>query len=234
MPLEVIKEICIRCTLKHTQNELGWTPLHIACKNVEYYTLYSKEKRKDLLELVSDAKSINVLDNEGNTPLHIACQMDDLESIIFLASKYNCDVNLLNGDQCLPVHYAVRSSKAMEMVKVVSTGCTLIHMQNRNWMTPLHIACKEKNVDVVKYLVFEKKCFPSFFKHSSDIYDNLDIRLACEAGADISLLNAIASKQNINIQHRDLYSNTQNTPISVACICHNISAIELFRLQSLI
>ena len=181
-----------------------------------------------MLELVSDAKSINVQDNEGNTPLHIACQMDDLESIIFLASKYNCDVNLLNGDQCLPVHYAVRSRKAMEMAKVVSTGCTLIHMQNRNWMTPLHIACKEKNVDVVKYLVFEKKCFPSFFKHSSDIYDNLDIGLACEAGADISLLNAIASKQNINIQHRDLYSNTQNTPISVACICHNISAIELF------
>ena len=67
MSLEAIKAVTSRCTLKHMQNNVGKTPLHIACE--EYY---SRGDRMMLLELISDTGSTNVQDTSGNTPLHFA------------------------------------------------------------------------------------------------------------------------------------------------------------------
>ena len=229
MPLEVIKEICVRCTQKHKQNELGKTPLHIACENT---TFYHDKKWKDVLELVCDARSLNVQDADGNTPLHIACKMDDTDTAFFLVSEKFCDVNLVNYDQCLPLHYAVKSCKAMELVKIASTGCTQIHVQDKNGMTPLHYVCNKNNVQVAKYLLFESG-FPSNV-YQSAVYNDLILHFACETEANLPLLKALANKTNTNIinniimqQGVSYYRDTGDRPIHVALTHQNFSAIEL-------
>ena len=140
--------------------------------------------------------------------------------LFYLLSEKFCDVNLLNCDKCLPLHYAVKSCKAMDLVKqIVSTGCTQIHVQDKRGMTPLHYVCNKNNVQVAKYLLFE--CgFPSNI-YQSAVYSNLIIHFACNNEADFLILKALANKKNANI------SDTGDRPIHVALTHENHSAIKL-------
>ena len=218
LPLEAVRAVIIGCTLKCKQNNVGKTPLHIACEKMPYQ--YKHWEQKSLLDLLCDKGSVNVQDNNGNTPLHIACKNGDIITAKYLISRFRCDLDLLSNEHCLPLHYAVNSSRSLAVVKVVS-GCTLIHMQNSKGMTPLHIACEKEDIEVVKYLAFEKKCFPSNFQQSSDIYDTLKIHFVCQDPFDIGLLRALANKHNV-----DKYDGA-TTPLHVACKHNNILAVKL-------
>ena len=201
LAIQVVELVSIGCTQKCKQNNLGKTPLHIACADIhEPHNNEDNIEKGILLDLICDKNSINIKDNEGNTPLHIACQHGDLETATYLTSKFPCDLDLLNGDHRLPLHCAVDSydrTDLLELVKIVS-GCTLMHVQNNDGMTPLHIACEYGDNDVMRYLLLEKNCSPSCFKLSSDIYDNLEIHSACEDKSDIDLLKLMANECNVN------------------------------------
>ena len=223
--LEEAKFIHSDCTMKCKQNNTGQTPLHIVCTNMQFLR---KDKRMDLLFLICDETIINVQDNEGNTPLHIACQQHDLETAVYLTSHYQCDFNLVNHDHCLALHYVVSSHLdrpcSLNLLKDVSEW-TMMHMKNSKGMTPLHIACKNGNLDVVKYLVFEKKCFLSCYEPSSAIYDTLEIHLACKDRNDINLLKALANKRNVNNKLDRYYD--ESTALHVACENGNHLAVKL-------
>ena len=223
LSVEVLRAVSSGCTLKCKQNNDGKTPLHIASEKLSSehgYMEYDSDEKKVLLDLICCQESINVQDREGNMPLHIACRNCDLETATYL-SKFQCDLDLINKNHCLPLHYAVRS---LELVKIVASGCTLMHMQNSDEMTPLHIACRNDFVDVVKYLVFEKKCIPNEFKQSPGIYDALQIHLACKSKCDINLLKALANGQNVNNKRGYDYAVT---PIHIACENRNPLAVKL-------
>ena len=227
--IEALKAICNGCTMKYKQNKFDKTPLHIACEQFKYLHFWDTDDKKQLLELISDAKSITSRDKNGNTPLHIACQNNDVVTALYLSSNPHSDVNSLNNQRCLPLHYALNSNKPLEIVKAVSRGCTLVHMQNNDGMTPLHIACKNGSIDVVKYLVSQRQCRPKFYTNSSNIYDSLDIRLSCKDESDIDLLKALANEQNVNNKYyyRCYFDNDHSSPLHVACSHQNILAIKL-------
>ena len=137
MSLEAVKVVSDRCTSKHTQNAQGMSPLHVAC-------LAYHEDTDAVLELVLDTRCVNIQDSDGNTPLHLACESGNLKAVLFLACQQNCDVNLVNVQQCLLLHYALKSHMPLEAIKAVSSTCTLKHTQMKeNGKTPLHIACDE-------------------------------------------------------------------------------------------
>jgi ankyrin repeat protein len=228
MSIEVIKAICSRCTMKYKQNMVGKTPLHVACEELRRWYHWSPDNNKQLLELTTDDSSINSQDKGGNTPLHIACQNNDEDAAVYLVSNPHCDVNVSNNKHCLPLHNAVRCDNPLKTVKAAVKGCTLAHMQDKDGMTPLHIACKKGNVDVATHLVFEGNCNPSYHTLSSNIYDNLDIRLACKDETDIELLKALANEQNVIKKYKYDYSDyDQRSPLHVACHHQNVLAIEL-------
>ena len=65
----------------------------------------------------------------------------------------------------------------------------IVHTVNNSGMTPLHIAYKEMQLDVAKFLVFERKCLLNLGDESLiDINSNLYIHLACQNEGDINLI----------------------------------------------
>ena len=224
LSLKVVELVSNGCTMKCKQNSVGKTPLHIACEKILPY-MDNNERKNLMIDLAWDKENINVQDNEGNTPLHIACQQHDLETAVYLTSHYQCDFDLVNNDHCLALHYAVSSyfnrPCSLDLVKVVSK-CKMMHMLNSKGMTPLHIACENEDLDVVKYFVFGKKEFLSSYETSSAIYYTLEIHLACEDKNDIDLLKALANKSNVNNKACD-----ESTPLHVACENGNDLAVKL-------
>ena len=220
MPFEVLKILCTKCLLKLAKNDLGITPLHLACSN----TSYLGEKKKELLKLICDESNVDVQDSSGNTPLHIVCKYGDIDSVIYFVSELHCNVNLLNNDDYLAIHYAVEAEKAKEMVRYVSNGCTLLHMKNKFGMTPLHYAIKRRRIDTVRYLVREVGCIPSSYKQCLEIYADLDIGFACSCPSDLDILKAFANEKNVNEESHFLLSG--DFPIHIACFHHNLLAIE--------
>ena len=158
--VEVIRAVSQGCTLRCKPNSKGKTPLHLLCEQITAHSV--RNQKLTMLELISNKQNINVKDNDGNTPLHIACKKKDVDTVLYLTSTFNCDVSLTNDHGNLPLHFAVTSSD-LQLVKSVANECTLIHMQNADGMAPLHIACKHTslyyNMEVIKYLVFEKNVF---------------------------------------------------------------------------
>ena len=221
LSLEAVKAVISGCTLKCKQNNAGKTPLHIACENSHQWMGNIKNV---LLDPICNEESINVQDNEGNTPLHIACLKGDQETATYLlTSKFRCDIHLLNGNDCLPLHYAVSSSCSLALVKIVSEcSFNFMHVQNSSGMTPLHVACKNGDLAMMKYFVFQKKISPIT---SPDIYASLEIHSACEDGNDIDLLKALANERNVSI-NRMRYPNG-GTPLHIACTMNNILAVKM-------
>ena len=124
-----------------------------------------------------------------------------------------------------PLHYAATS---LEAIRIVSDGCTIMHTVNESGMTPLHIACKDVQLDVVKLLVLEQNCLPIRSDQSqTDMYNNLYIHMACQNESDITLLKALANKQNINNSYDGCNKDFQGkTPILVACVHNNLLAVK--------
>ena len=242
------------------QNNLKELPFHILLKNNNVTT----DMRESILAMCSKSDiNINAQDGKGMTLLHVACNDGSLSMVCYLTSNFQCDVNLSDNEGNLPLHYAVKSqgrgyysledmSTSLEMAQLVSKGCTQIHAKNNSGITPLHTACSDCNMDLVKYLAFHKQ-YPLNLSPASDVYDNLDIHLACQKEEDIALLKVLANQQNINRLGRlindsyegyERYSGTplhiacaynfipavrySSTPLHIACTYNNIPAVRLF------
>ena len=218
------------------QNNLKQLPFHILLKN---YKL-TADMKEAVLTMCNKGDVINNIinaqDNDGMTLLHTACNNGSLSIVHYLTSNFQCNVNLSDNEGNLPLHYAVKSyydDEVLELVEMVTNEYTQIHSKNNSGITPLHTACSNCNMDLVKYLVFHKQ-YPLNMSPASDVYDNLDIHLACQEEEDVALLKLLANQQNINQlgclnDSYDGYGTNIGTPLHIACAYNNIPAIRLLK-----
>ena len=243
--LQCIKYLVLEkeCNI-NIQNKEGKLPIHILLESINYSSVshmyLTEQENNDLIQLITNSENltVNAQDKDGNTPLHIALKKESLKAALYLMSNFQCDVNLGNNDGYLPLHYAADlhhgtdHDMLMEVIEAVSMKCSQLHKQTHDGMTPLHLACKNEQMDVVRYLIFDRKCSPNLCD-TSDIYNSLTIHPACKEESDIGLLKALANKVNVNSQkspHEYFYYFGQkpkggNTPLHVACAHHNLLAI---------
>ena len=175
------------CDDPNVQDEVGNTPLHIACQYsahdvVEYLVRVKgcdvtlKNKNDELPLHIASSKSLQMMElvcttecnhktMDGNTPLHIACEHGNSEIAMYLVKEMQCDQTIQNNKGEIPLHIVCRKMN-LEVVKTVS-NCTNPDLQDVNGDTPFHIACKGGRAEIIKCLL--KLCInASIQNHSGD------------------------------------------------------------------
>ena len=225
--VEIVEFLVEKKCNQNALNDHNELPLHIACKHCD----------ATIVKLVSTAPEldVNVKDNAGNTPLHIACERfkcyiwykryneteTDFEAIInHLASK-KCKLDIQNNDGELPLHIILKSyehSRSHDKVLcnrllhiVTDDGSLNINTQDRSRNVALHLACRY-DIEAVKYLTSKFKCDVDI----TDNYGNLPLHSACMYKSKDRRLEMVQIVANdctqLQLRNRDNY-----TPLHYAC-----------------
>ena len=93
--------------------------------------------------------NLNDTDDEGNTPLHIACLAGDLNVVRTITS---CHCNIQNKHGNTPLCVAAGTAYNDVVHFLVEIGDCDVNHQNKNGDTPLHVACRIGDIRVVRAL----------------------------------------------------------------------------------
>jgi ankyrin repeat protein len=125
-----------------------------------------KKSFEDLKKLISEGNFKILIDANpdllnqrdpfnGNTALHSAAEMGNLEVVKYLIDEKGVDVNQANKDGERVLHLAAGD---LEVVKyLIDEKKVDINQFDRFGQTTLHYAARNRNLEVVKYLIDEKK-----------------------------------------------------------------------------
>ena len=133
-----------------------YDPLKVYLHNSKFVSIFQyacHHKHLDLMKALT-IHSLNLQDNQGNTPLHYACKYECTEIVQFLVNS--CDQTICNKEMDLALHVACRAS--LEIVRLLSTEYDAINSQNDVGNTPLHIACACNHNDIIEYLLKQQLC----------------------------------------------------------------------------
>ena len=123
------------------------TPLFFAatCGNVEM-----------LRFLVENGANVNGTDDFGVTPLMAAVANQLLDAVTFLIDQ-GADVNLQDSSGLTALHYAsefsIDPSSCLIVKQLINRGANINAVAKYDMSTPLIIACSNKNVSVVNFLL---------------------------------------------------------------------------------
>jgi hypothetical protein len=99
------------------------TPLHKACSRGDKMTTFC-----DLIHDYGD--NVNLLDNHGQTPLHMACLSSASIETVEMLMMYGADITAKNDDGETPAELAERKRR-LALTKLLTTG-TILEPFNRN------------------------------------------------------------------------------------------------------
>lgn len=122
----------------YVANKIGEIPIEIAMK--------SKVAGNELVPLLIKAM-YNRPDENGNSPLHLACLNANIPLAEIIAgmiiSGLHCDPDVANSDGDTPLHLACRFGNVYLAELILDMNCN-VNVENKEGDTPLTIACKGK------------------------------------------------------------------------------------------
>jgi ankyrin repeat protein len=128
------------------KDAVGNTPLH-------YAVIYSKMEFIKLLLVQSDVK-IDTENENGMNLLHLACHYGNDKILSYLLTLKDITDIIYNQSKIgyTAMHYAVNSSSTLCILKLIDFDIKLLNIQDNNGDTPLHIAIKKNNIQIIFYL----------------------------------------------------------------------------------
>lgn len=102
----------------------------------------SENNLKKVMELIDEGIDINIVDEDGLSALHWACDRGYLQIVEYLISK-NANVNIEDSDGSTPLHYAISSESYDCASYLIRHGADINHKNNDN-ETPLEL-CEDEN-----------------------------------------------------------------------------------------
>ncbi|KAJ3270747.1 putative G-protein coupled receptor 63 [Terramyces sp. JEL0728] len=106
------------------------------------------QKVKDYID---SGKDLNVKDEQGQTPLHMASNFGHI-NIVRILLEYNADIESKNSMGFTALHSAVMYGQ-LAVMKLLRKHMANIETQSNNGWTPLHTAAKRGHLECVVYLV---------------------------------------------------------------------------------
>ena len=170
--IEIVKYLTEECHCDpQIQNCQGVLPLHIACSSgsLEMVKLVSHCNTNTRITSTCTLISRSIMKEvEGDTPLHIACRYKEDVIVKYLIEECHCDPQIKNSKGALALHIACAVG-SLSIVRLVS-NCDVNTGLSSEWDfrklnlvpgdTPLHIACLNNSIEIVKYLTEECHCDP--------------------------------------------------------------------------
>ena len=198
------------------EDKYGNRPLHIACA-------YSNNV--DLVRHLVEAAGCDISANKQNgyTLLHMACANNQLEIVKFLTSK--CNHELVDRQGNRPLHIACNVSDSLELVTylVEEVHCD-INAKGQNDCTALHIACKRKELQIVKLLTSKPDCDHEI----EDKYGQKLLYMACTQSNNIELVKYLVDEAGCDINGKGCNGYTA---LHAACYNKNLDIVKFLTLK---
>ena len=225
------------------RNESGKTPLQIASESgllqyVSIFILCEKYSEEELREAASRHRyifhyvlslnginlvkmlqcilqcDINEVNQDGETPVHIACKQCSIEVVQVLVADKRRDLNVQNNTGDTALHIAVYSEldlalcseqDAAEKVQCIlqSERCNP-NITNSEGYTPLHVAVERKKFQSAAILLKHPKCNPNF----QHIHGNTALHMVIFNNTSLPNLQPLLSHKDIDLSIQNREGNT--------------------------
>ncbi|XP_063913940.1 uncharacterized protein LOC135130477 isoform X2 [Zophobas morio] len=144
----------------------GRIPLHSACQKRKFssilqkvsdndFSVYIHKNKEDCIsELLVRGSHVNQKDNEGLTPLHMACRDKCVEAVRLLL-QHGADVNVVNNKGHSALHMCCddeNTHSLTEIVKMLVDHGINVNLKDNEERTALVYACASGDLDSLKYL----------------------------------------------------------------------------------
>ena len=172
----------------------------------DYYVLHQIIQLKNFSytkfiidNLPNKEKNINNVDSIGNSPLHLAVTLKDMEEIIRYLIKNGSDINLKNSKGQTPLHLACGKNR-LENVNILLTEPSLeYNIPDNQGFTPLIKACASQAYDVVKCLLRSKDVNINM----KDNIGNTGLHYLCEDEKFDVAIQMIKNGANVEFKNKD-------------------------------
>ena len=187
------------CNSLYVNTRTQETPVHIACRM----------GRLDIVQVLLDGHKdqVNQQNLFGETILYLACQADGVEIVNFLIQHNCCDPNIKARSEEGPLFIACKR-KQINIVQCFSNSTCNFNQTDAKSNTPLHIACSNNALDIVKLLI----CHCSIDTANSD--GDTPLHLACKQNHH-DILKYLLEGQHRKLDH--LKNKAGFTPLHCAC-----------------
>lgn len=188
------------CDIQATNNKQR-SAVHYACK----------QKKNDALLLLLDAGSpFDAPDLHGMTPFTTSAK-ENSESLTIVLKAMGADVNNRNEKGENAVHLVAKNGSLKLTLCLSLFGCTL-DQEDNNGVTPLMIACEQKQADIVAFLLSKPDVNVNSISHSGET----PTHFTCRSGS-LEVLKLLVEK-NAELDKPDLKGIT---PIMLAAAKQN-------------
>ena len=119
-------------------------------------------------------------DNNGGTPLHVACHKGHVDIVRYVVSEQGCSTVCQNKNGDTPLHVACYKGHVDIVRYLVSEqGCSTA-CQNKDGNIPLHMACRAGHLAMAEILVTGQNCSTACI--SNDKYGKTVLHYSCYHG----------------------------------------------------
>lgn len=108
----------------------GFTPLH--------YAAY-KGNIDIISKLIEYKANIDTTNNRGINVLHMACQGNKPNALVYFKEKYNMNIQSVDDLWSTPLHWACYNAAEEAIIFLLSWNVNL-NSQDKEGLTPLHLA----------------------------------------------------------------------------------------------
>ena len=160
------------------QDKNGHTPAHLCVIN---------NRIGFLKMLIRHDVNLKLKDNDGHTPLYKACLLGRENMISLLLENISFDINEEDNNN-ESIFMALVRSRNLDLLNKIIVDDSIIDKPNYKGETPLHIACKSGDKEIVSYLLNHNA-----FIHSKTNQDETPIFYAVR-GMYLDIIDLLLSK----------------------------------------